>query len=111
MIEVNEEHELKYFNFYINLPIICAIFIFISCFILGIIQAGMMTDAMDYFVCWFVWVLVGFALSLINYFILKIILSYRILHILYLQKLVEYKKEIEAVKWNKQEMANIIDKN
>ena len=79
-IEIISENE-KWFKFFVILPKAITIFFAIACFILGIIF-GESTDGISLLICWFG----GAILCALNYVILKIVLSYQILHIYYLKK-------------------------
>ena len=75
---------LKWFNFFVMLPKITTIIFAIACFLLGIIFASL-TNATALLIFWGG----GLVFCLLNYAILKLSLSYQILHIYYLKHIVE----------------------
>lgn len=102
-LDNSEENHVKCFKFFIHLPYVISIIIFISFFIYGIVDPcihqqgeyynktyGIM-ELSNKFTCWFVWIIIGITASVLCFFILRIKYSYRILHIHYLQTMLKSK--------------------
>ena len=81
----------KYFNILIMLPKIITIILGISCFILGCVFSGIFDEGYFIAIFWFG----GAIYCLINYYILKLAMSFMILHICYMKKQTEALKEVK----------------
>lgn len=89
----------NWFNFFVILPKLSTIILGIIFFILGIVFSVVFYNSFFLLLCW----LGGGIICLINYFSLKIILSYFILHIYYLRKISDnFYKKIETAPKNDQ---------
>ncbi len=98
------QEQTKIFNWYLKLPMIIAVIIMALFFIWGIIDPivfqhyfygyryGVMSLRSG-FLCWLIWVAIGAVVSLVIYYILKIGYSYKILHICYLNKILQQLEE------------------
>lgn len=96
-------NQKKYFKWYQKLPLIFAVAILVSFFIWGIIDPcvfhfyhrGYVGGHYTYgvfnfnngFLCWLVWMIIGVVLAGIEYIVCKIMLSQKILSVLYLEKM------------------------
>ncbi|HIU61023.1 MAG TPA: hypothetical protein IAB69_00010 [Candidatus Coproplasma excrementigallinarum] len=86
---ISEERQTPYFKLYARLPLIIAVLTLIAFFIGGIIDAtGMRIIGIDSrFLCWLVWMAIGVAAAVVEFFLLKIILSQKILCVIYLSRI------------------------
>mgnify|MGYP001043255746 FL=1 len=80
--EIIAENE-RYFKFFNVLPYVVTIVFAVACFVLGIVFAAAFEAAYCIPIFWFG----GAAFCVANYWVLKIVLSYRILQIYYLKKI------------------------
>ncbi len=99
--------EQKYFQFYKKLPAIFTGIIIVWYFIWGIIDPSVFQESYSYttlygvmrlesgFLCWFIWQLIGSVCAAITYFISKILISYKILHIAYQKEMRDTLNEIK----------------
>lgn len=72
----------KYFKFFVWLPIITTVIYAVACFVLGIVFTAI-EGAIFLLVFW----VGGVIFCLLNYISLKIMFSYKVLHIYYLKKI------------------------
>lgn len=82
----------KWFKWYKRIPLMVAILTFIGFFCYGIIAAvthNLLFNVNNGFLIWLIWMLFGIASAGIDYVILKVLLSQKILSVLYLQILKE----------------------
>lgn len=98
------QRELRYFKVYKILPFIVAGILFTLFFVLGIIDPilgkddlgfGLMPLLQSGFLCWLIWTLIGSVSAAASFFYLKVVYSYRILHIYYLQKVASFSETFE----------------
>ncbi len=80
IFDTSEKTCVQYFKVYKYLPLINAVFIFVLFFILGLI--GLFKNALEGIIFW----LIGAFAGCLSFFFTKVIASYRLLHIHYLQK-------------------------
>ncbi len=97
------------FELYSKLPIMVSIFIFILFFSWGIIDPILFKVAGDYsdhygifgfnseFGCYFFWFAIGTVISVITYFIVKLISSYLILNTAYLKRISKIDNEATSL--------------
>ncbi len=87
------QQQEKYFKAYTHLPIILGLIIFLSMFIFGIVDACTIRSLgiNSGFLCWFIWFIIGIVAAFIELILCKILLSQKVLTVLYLQKLNEEK--------------------
>ena len=92
------QKQLRYFRGYKILPIIFACLVFSPFFVYGIVDSTIVNtlaatfgvmNLPDAFLCWFVWTSIGAVNSVITFFVWRIIFSYHLLHIYYMQKLTD----------------------
>ncbi len=102
----SEKQQVKFFKFYAKMPMILAIVTMALFFIWGIIDPIVFKDYVSSgfsfirgktyygmmrlksgFLCWLIWVLIGAVCSVITYLLGRVLYSYKLLHIIYLQKL------------------------
>lgn len=94
------QNNKKWFNVLKKLPIIFTIFIASIFFILGIVVGVGSYSASSLLLIW----VLGAILAVIEYFIFKIVLSYVILHISYLEEILSCSKKMcEKLTENKKE--------
>ena len=103
MTKVGEDDEIienneKWFKFFVVLPKITTVFFAVVCFILGIIFAANVNGG-NVVILLIFW-LGGAVFCALNYAVLKLILSYQILHIYYLKK-ISLKNKAEEKEINK----------
>lgn len=84
----------RWFNFFVILPKAASIFFAVVCFILGIVFSSIIENAIFLLVFWGG----GIVFCAINYVILKLVLSYQILHIYYLKKISLNNNALESTK-------------
>ncbi len=90
----------RWFNVYSYLPLIVAIVIMSISFIAGIVLSAIMPTTGSAVLALFLSWLVGGIMSTVTFLLLKIVFSYKILHIAYLTKLIRLVRnnEKEATK-------------
>ncbi len=106
----DEYVQLQRFSFYKKAPLIFLIAVLAVFFVYGIVDACIPDKLLaleNGFLIWLIWMLIGAAIAVAGFFILKVTCSYKILHIYYLQKLTAPKKapvqkENHATSTNKQ---------
>lgn len=91
-LEAKIVDQQKYFKWYYSIPLIMAIITIVAFFIMGLIDADLelifyYATKQSEFLAWLVWMSLGAAVAILEFLIGRILLSQKILTVLYLQNL------------------------